>query len=90
MVSKVSEEKRKKKFKLGIDNYGLFPLGLTPMETLTWAVENHAQGVQFSGLSSKDHKQVGDSYLKELADYAADKELYIEWGGAQHIPMDMS
>lgn len=73
---------------VGIDNYGLFPLDLSPLETLKWAEANGAEGVQFSGLSSKEHRRVDDSYLKDLAQYAANYGLYLEWGGGQHIPFD--
>ena len=75
--------------KIGIDNYGLHPLGLTPLETLQWAEKNHAQGVQFSGLTSDKVTERDDFYLRKLADYASENNLYIEWGGAQHIPFDM-
>jgi len=75
--------------KVGIDNYGLHPLGLTPLETLQWAEKNHAQGVQFSGFSSDEAAGKDPSYLRRLSDYASEKNLYIEWGGAQHIPFDM-
>ncbi|MBD3414121.1 MAG: TIM barrel protein [Candidatus Aminicenantes bacterium] len=75
--------------RMGIDHYGLSCLGLTPLETLEWAEENHAEGVQFSGLSVKERIMIDDAYLKDLSLYAAEKDLYIEWGGAQHIPFDM-
>ncbi len=78
-----------KNLKIGIDNYGLHSLGLTPMETLQWAEKNHAQGVQFSGFSSGEAAERDHSYLRSLANYASKKNLYIEWGGAQHIPFDM-
>jgi len=75
--------------KIGIDNYGLHPLGLPPLETLQWAEKNHAQGVQFSGFSPDDATEIDSPYLKKLAHYASENDLYIEWGGAQHIPFDM-
>ena len=56
---------------------------------LTWANENHAEGVQFSGLSPKDEALADEVYLSELAAYAQENDLYLEWGGGQHIPFDM-
>jgi len=76
--------------KIGIDNYGLHPLDLSPMETLEWAVEHGAEGVQFSGLESHHRERTDKAYLKDLAQYAEEKGLYLEWGGGQHIPFDMS
>ena len=37
--------------RVGIDNYGLFPLDLSPLATLEWAVAHGADGVAFSGLA---------------------------------------
>ncbi len=74
--------------KTGIDNYGLFPLELDPMQELTWAWENGAEGVQFSGI--KKEYEPDEARLKELAQFAADKDLYLEWGGGQHIPLEMN
>ena len=76
--------------RIGIDNYGLHPLGLNAMETLRWALAHGAQGVQFSGLDSDERKRVDAAYLKDLSQFASDNGLYIEWGGGQHIPLDMS
>ena len=76
--------------KIGIDNYGLHSLGLTPMETLEWAKKNKARGVQFSGFSTEDAAERDAPYLRKLARYASENDLYIEWGGAQHVPFDMS
>jgi len=75
--------------KVGIDNYGLLTLGMSPLETLKWAEKNGAEGVQFSGLTSEHNQKIDDSYLKRVSDYALKKGLYIEWGGGQHIPYDM-
>jgi sugar phosphate isomerase/epimerase len=79
-----------KKMSVGIDNYCLHPLDLTPLEVLEWAEANGAKGVQFSGLNPEAAKKVDKAYLKELASYASDKDLYLEWGGAQHIPFDLT
>lgn len=78
-----------KKMSIGIDNYCLHPLSLSPLEVLKWAEENGAEGLQFSGLSPDDAKKVDEAYLKDLASYGTDKNLYLEWGGAQHIPFDL-
>jgi sugar phosphate isomerase/epimerase len=75
---------------VGIDNYCLHPLDLSPMEVLVWAGENGASGVQFSGLNPEFAEKMDDDYLRDLARFASDKGLYIEWGGAQHIPFDMT
>ncbi|MFW6123958.1 MAG: sugar phosphate isomerase/epimerase family protein [Acidobacteriota bacterium] len=79
----------KKALKIGIDNYGLLPLGMSPLQTLKWVEKNGGEGVQFSGLSFEDSQKIDHSYLQRLSDYALKKDLYIEWGGAQHIPYDM-
>lgn len=78
-----------KQFRVGIDNYGLQPLQLSPMETLRWAKDHGGDGVQFSGLDTKFRKIIDAAYLKDLAQFAEDNNLYIEWGGGQHIPRDM-
>ncbi|MDP8239147.1 MAG: TIM barrel protein [Candidatus Hatepunaea meridiana] len=79
-----------KKFKIGIDNYGLYPLRLNPLETLQWARDHGAEGVAFSGLEPEEQKLINPAYLKDLRQYAETHNLYLEWGGAQHIPRDMS
>ncbi len=76
-------------FRIGIDNYGLHPLGMTPLELLAWAKENGAEGVAFSGLFPEERKLIDRAYLDELRLYASENDLYIEWGGARHIPCDM-
>jgi len=75
--------------RIGIDNYGLDPLGLKPLEILEWAADNGAEGVHFSGLSSQSKEGVDVPYLKDLAQAASSRRMYIEWGGGQHIPFDM-
>lgn len=75
--------------RIGIDNYGLDPLGLKPIEILEWAVDNGAEGVHFSGLSSQSKEEIDAAYLKDLAQAASSRRMYIEWGGGQHIPFDM-
>ena len=71
----------------GLDNYGLFPLKLSPLEELEWARKHGAEGVQFSGVSPEF--RMDDAALKDLAQYARDHGMYLEWGGGQHIPLDM-
>ncbi len=78
-----------KELSIGIDNYCLFPLKLSPLETLEWAKQKGAEGVQFSGLDPEDEDRIDDVYLKDLAAYAKENDLYLEWGGGQHIPFDM-
>jgi sugar phosphate isomerase/epimerase len=76
------------RFRVGIDNYGLYPLGLTPLQTLEWARNHGAQGVQFSSLESRCQAIADKAYLRELAAFAKGNDLYLEWGGGQHIPRD--
>ncbi len=75
--------------RIGIDNYGLYPLGLNPKETLQWALDHQAEGVAFSGLDEGSRSKCSPQYLKELAKFATDNNLYLEWGGGQHIPRDL-
>lgn len=75
--------------KVGIDNYGLFPLKLDAFQTLKWAKDNGAEGVQFSGLSPEESQNVDAVKLKDLAQFASENDLYLEWGGGQHIPLNM-
>jgi sugar phosphate isomerase/epimerase len=76
--------------RVGLDNYGLFPLELSPLATLEWAVAHGADGVSFSGLSPEWHARMDAAALAELRTCAAARDLYLEWGGAQHIPRDMT
>ncbi|MBU4253288.1 MAG: sugar phosphate isomerase/epimerase [Acidobacteria bacterium] len=75
-------------FEVGIDNYGLYPLELSPLQTLEWAGRNGAAGVQFSGLTPPHDRPLEKAELRDLADFAAGSGLYLEWGGGQHIPFD--
>ena len=74
---------------VGIDNYGLYPLALDPLETLRWAKSHGAQGVQFSGFTPEQQTKMDAGYLSDLAQLAWNNGLYLEWGGAQHIPLNM-
>jgi sugar phosphate isomerase/epimerase len=72
-------------FKVGLDTYGLKPLGLDPLRLLTWAAGHGAEGVQFS----EPPRQAGDpACLRDIGQAAASLGLYLEWGGGQHIPFD--
>ncbi len=73
---------------VGFDNYCLYPLQLSPLDVLKWAKVNGADGVQFSGLHPEESKKIDVAYLEDCASYARENELYIEWGGGQHIPFD--
>ena len=77
-----------KKFKVGIDSYSIRPLQLSPFEVLDWAKNNNADGVHFTELNLKEGQVVDEPFLKDLAQYAKEKNLYLEWGGFQHIPFN--
>jgi sugar phosphate isomerase/epimerase len=77
-----------KSFRVGIDNYCLISLRLSPFEELEWAAAHGADGVQFSGLHASEDRPVDEGFLSELAGAAAAHDLYVEWGGGQHIPFD--
>ena len=75
--------------RVGIDNYGLFPLNLSPLDTLRWAVAHGAGGVAFSGLQPEHQAGLDAQALAELRGFAEERGLYLEWGGAQHVPRDL-
>ncbi len=75
--------------RIGLDNYGLLPLGLEPLAVLAWARDHGADGVQFSGLTADESARVDDAYLAAMRDFCADTGLYLEWGGGQHLPFDL-
>ena len=79
-----------KKFKVGIDSYSIGPLKLSPFEALDWAQKNDAAGLHFTEINAKENELADKTYLKDLAQYADDKNLYLEWGGCQHIPFDVT
>jgi len=79
-----------KKFRVGFDNYCLFPKNLMPFEMVKWASENGAEGVAFSGYSDDLRENFTSSYLREVRQAADDSGLYLEWGNGQHVPMDLS
>lgn len=77
-------------FRVGIDNYGLFPLNLSPLQTMQWALDHGAEGVAFSGLDDLTRAHFDCRQVIQLKDFAEENHLYIEWGGAQHIPRSLT
>jgi len=75
-------------FRVGVDNYGLYPLQLDPMQTMQWAKRHGAEGVHFSGLDPSFQEGIDAALLRDLAAFAREGGMYLEWGGAQHIPRD--
>jgi 3-oxoisoapionate decarboxylase len=86
----MTEQTPRRSWRVGLDNYGLFPLRLTPLSTLQWATAHGADGVAFSGLAPEDDAAMDDRALDDLAAYAREHDLYLEWGGAQHVPRDLT
>lgn len=78
-----------RQLKVGVDSYSLKPLDLSPFELLEWAVLNGAEGVQFSEVNVPPGAAVDGPFLDDLRGYAAENRLYVEWGGGQHIPLDL-
>jgi sugar phosphate isomerase/epimerase len=78
-----------KPFKVGIDSYSLKPLDLSPFELLEWALINEADGVQFSETNLPAANVPDKALLEDLRSYASENGLYVEWGGGEHIPLDL-
>jgi sugar phosphate isomerase/epimerase len=78
-----------RKLKVGVDSYSLKPLDLSPFELLEWAVRNGAESVQFSEVNVPPGTALDRAFLQELRSSAEEKRLYIEWGGAEHIPLHL-
>jgi sugar phosphate isomerase/epimerase len=78
-----------RKLKVGVDSYSLKPLNLTLFEVLEWAVLNEAEGVQFSEINVPPGTALDKTFLQELSSYAEESGLYLEWGGGEHIPLDL-
>lgn len=76
--------------RVGLDSYGLYPLGLSPIRTLEWAAARGAEGVSFSGLTPDWQGRMDAAALAAIREAADDFGMYLEWGGAQHIPRDMT
>ncbi|MEW5899926.1 MAG: sugar phosphate isomerase/epimerase [Acidobacteriota bacterium] len=81
--------KPKTSFRVGIDSYSLAPLRLSPFELLDWVKASGGDGVQFSEIYLPPKQKLDRPFLQDLAQYAAEKNLYLEWGGGQHIPFDL-
>jgi sugar phosphate isomerase/epimerase len=81
---------RERAWRVGLDNHGLYPLDLSPLGTLEWALAHGADGVSFSGLTPGWQDRLDGAALKDVRAFAAGHGLYLEWGGAQHIPRDMT
>lgn len=77
-----------KNFKVGVDSYSVKWLNLSPMELLIWAKKNGADGVHFTERNLKPGQKIDKAFLKKLAQQATDLELFLEWGGGQHIPFN--
>jgi len=77
-------------FKVGIDSYALNPLRLDPFAVLGWVSEQGGEGVQFSEIHLPPGREVDEGFLRELADAARARGMYLEWGGGQHVPFDTS
>ena len=77
-----------KSFRVGIDSYSLDPLKLTPFEVLDWVKEHGGDGVQFTEWHVGPKQRLDEPFLRDLARQARDLDLYLEWGGGQHIPFD--
>jgi sugar phosphate isomerase/epimerase len=83
-------EERVPRMRVGLDNYGLLPLGLSPLGTVKWAEAHGADGVAFSGLPPDQREALDHEALRDMAAFARACGLYIEWGGGQHIPREMT
>lgn len=77
-----------KSFRVGIDSYSLSPLRLSPRATLEWAKRHGGAGVHFTELHLRGPEVPDETFLKDLARRAAELDLYVEWGGGEHIPFD--
>jgi sugar phosphate isomerase/epimerase len=77
-----------KDFRVGIDSYSITPLKPTPFEVMDWVKAHGGEGVQFSEVHLKEGQSLDEPYLKDLAHYAKERGLYLEWGGGRHIPFD--
>jgi len=76
-------------FKVGVDSYSLKPLDLSPFELLEWALINEADGVQFSETNLPPSQTPDRALLEDLRSYAKENRLYLEWGGGEHVPLDL-
>jgi sugar phosphate isomerase/epimerase len=79
-----------RKLKVGVDSYSLKPLDLSPFELLEWAAINGAEGVQFSEVNVPAGAALDKAFLRDLRGYAEENRLALEWGGGEHIPLDLA
>ena len=75
-------------FKVGIDSYCLNSLQWDPLTILEWVAEQGGDGVQFSEVHLPHGREADTPFLIDLAAAARDLDLYLEWGGGQHVPYD--
>jgi sugar phosphate isomerase/epimerase len=75
--------------RVGVDSYSLRPLNLEAFKLMDWVKANGGEGVQFSEINLPPGRKLDNAFLKELSQYAGEKRLYLEWGGGQHIPLDL-
>ncbi|MFH1766212.1 MAG: sugar phosphate isomerase/epimerase [Gemmatimonadota bacterium] len=75
-------------FRVGIDSYCLNPLRMDPFSLLEWVAESGGEGVQFSEIHLPQDRTADEGFLRELAQVARTRGLYLEWGGGQHVPFD--
>ena len=75
-------------FRVGIDSYCLNPLRWDPFTILEWVAQQGGDGVQFSEVHLPPGRAVDAEFLIDLAAAACDLDLYVEWGGGQHVPYD--
>ncbi len=75
-------------FRVGVDSYCLHPLRMDPFSLLEWVGEAGGEGVQFSEVHLPPGREADEGFLLELAQDARGRGMYLEWGGAQHVPFD--
>ncbi|MGD2124079.1 MAG: TIM barrel protein [Gemmatimonadota bacterium] len=75
-------------FRIGIDSYCLNPLRWGPFAILEKVAKWGGEGVQFSEVHLPPGRSVDRGLLEELAEEARGKDMYLEWGGGQHVPFD--
>jgi sugar phosphate isomerase/epimerase len=75
--------------RIGFDSQCISTGEMMPLEVLKWASENGAEGVSFSGYCDKTRELFTSSYLRDVKQMADDLGFYLEWGCAQHIPLDL-
>jgi len=75
-------------FRVGIDSYCLSPLRMDPFAVLEWVHAAGGEGVQFSEVHPGPERPVDPGMLREMAAAAREREMYLEWGGGQHVPFD--